>query len=195
MLSRIKYRRGVGLSGKKKEIAKGEIIKKEHLSADHIDEKEKHDYFGFRCLHYSVSEASGSIRIHVLNKTGKKGSVRVVTEDQEAIAGDDYEAVDQILEFNQGEKEKYIEVTINDDDNWEPDEDFFVQLKDPSSGENLTGKDTRTRVTIIDDDKPGQICFEETKTIKALASEEFCDIVLIRKNGSDGTVTVDYETV
>ena len=70
MLSRIKYRRAVGLGNKKKEIAKGEIIKQEHVQADHIDDKEKHDAFGFRCLHYSVSEASGSIRIHVLNKSG-----------------------------------------------------------------------------------------------------------------------------
>jgi len=119
----------------------------------------------------------------------------VVTEDQEAIAGDDYEAVDEVLKFDKGEREKYIEVTINDDDNWEPDEDFFVQLKDPNTGENLLGRDTRTRVTIIDDDKPGQIGFEETKGIKALASEEFCDIVLLRKNGSDGIVTIDYKTV
>ena len=59
----------------------------------------------------------------------------------------------------------------------------------------MVGKDTKTRVTIIDDDKPGQICFEETKGIKALASEEFIDVNLIRKNGSDGTVTVDFKTV
>jgi hypothetical protein len=46
-------------------------------------------------------------------------------------------------------------VTIYDDDNWEPDEDFFVQLKDADTGQNLHGQDTKTRVTIIDDDKPG----------------------------------------
>jgi len=51
-----------------------------------------------------------------------------------------------------------------------------------------------TRVTIIDDDKPGQIYFEATKNIKAIASEEFCNITLLRKNGSDGIVTVDYKT-
>ena len=51
-----------------------------------------------------------------------------------------------------------------------------------------------TRVTIIDDDKPGQIYFGATKNIKAIASEEFCNIVLLRKNGSDGIVTVDYKT-
>ena len=86
---------------------------------------------------------------------------------------DDYEKVDVTLEFKDGEPHQFINVIINDDDNWEPDEDFFAQLYDPNSGAELQGQDTRTRVTIIDDDKPGQICFKETKSIQALASEEF----------------------
>jgi hypothetical protein len=65
--------------------------------------------------------------------------VRALTIDAEALAGDDYEKVDQILSFKEGEKHQYIEVTINDDDNWEPDEDFFVQLIDPETNDNLLG--------------------------------------------------------
>jgi hypothetical protein len=141
-----------------------------------------------------VSEASGHLTIIVLNKTGEPGRVRVKTIDAEAKAGDDYEAVDEVLVFNQGQKQTSFDVTINDDDNWEPDEDFFAQLYDPETLEELHGADTKTRVTIIDDDKPGQICFENTKGVKASASEEFAEIVILRKNGSDGTVTVDYET-
>jgi hypothetical protein len=55
--------------------------------------------------------------------------------------------------------------------------------------------DTRTRVTIIDDDKPGNIYFQENKAISALASEENAEIVIERRNGSDGTVTVDFKTI
>lgn len=61
-----------------------------------------------------------------------------------------------------GEKEKTIKIGIMDDDDWEPDEDFFVQLYDPNGNGELQGQDCRTRVTIIDDDKPGQICFQDT---------------------------------
>lgn len=51
-------------------------------------------------------------------------------------------------------------------------------------------------MTIIDDDQPGHICFEETKsTIKVHASDEYALIKLIRKNGTDGKVTVNYKTV
>lgn len=197
VISRIKYRRQIGnfVGGKRKDIAKGEILKQEHAHAVHLDIQDQNPDFGFECLHYSVSEASGSLKIKILNKKGQRGRVRAKTIDAEAIAGDDYEAVDEILDFKQGEKFKFVEVKINDDDNWEPDEDFFCQLYDPQDGSELTGKDTRTRVTIIDDDKPGQICFEETKNIKVLGSEQYCEVVILRKNGADGVVTVDYETM
>jgi solute carrier family 8 (sodium/calcium exchanger) len=95
----------------------------------------------------------------VLNKTGEQKSVRVVTIDDAAIAGDDYVAVDTVINFNKGEKQRYVEVIIKDDEDWEPDEDFFMQLYDAKTGMELEGKDTKTRITIIDDDKPGAIYF------------------------------------
>ena len=82
-----------------------------------------------------------------------------------------------------------------DDDSWEPDEDFWVQLFDPKTEIPLDGLDCKTKVTIIDDDKPGQVGFEQTDgNIKALSTDDYAEIKLIRKNGSDGVVTVDYET-
>jgi len=59
----------------------------------------------------------------------------------------------------------------------------------------LSGKDTRTKITILDDDKPGQVCFKEDKQIKTLATDSHAEIVIVRKNGSDGKVTVDFKTV
>ena len=70
-----------------------------------------------------------------------------------------------------------------------------MQLYDPETLEELPGQDCRTRVTIIDDDKPGQIAFEESKAVKAVASDGFAYVVVIRKNGSDGEVKIDYETI
>jgi hypothetical protein len=63
MIGRIKYRKAVGnlMHGKRPAVAKGEIMKQEHAHADLLDEKVKNPNFGFKCLHYSVSEASGSI--------------------------------------------------------------------------------------------------------------------------------------
>ena len=78
-------------------VAKGEIMRHEHLHADKLEEHLKNDSYGFSCLHYSVSEASGSLRIAVENKRGTAGNVRVCTVDQQAKAGKDYEEVKEIL--------------------------------------------------------------------------------------------------
>jgi len=102
LIKRIQYRKQVGIQQKKQVVAKGEIYKAEHVSADALDETEKHPRFGFRCLHYSVSESSGTIIIHVINKQKTQGSVRVATIDKEAKAGEDYEKVDTILQFSSG---------------------------------------------------------------------------------------------
>lgn len=137
MLTRVQYRKQVGLGGKKMEVAKHAVFKNELRSASHAENP--HPQFGFTCLHYSVSEASGSIRINVKNKTGKPGSVRVCTIDQEAKDGDDYEKVDEVLTFTGKETDGllFITVKINDDDNWEPDEDFWVQLYEPSNPDQV----------------------------------------------------------
>lgn len=70
MLTRIKYRHQVGnaMTGKKPVIAKGEVVKMEHAHASNLEEKDRNPYYGFRCLHYSVSEGSGSIRVFIDNK-------------------------------------------------------------------------------------------------------------------------------
>lgn len=139
LISRMKYRRQVQnqFSGKRPAIAKGEVMKAEHEHAEFLEEKFKNGDFGFNCLHYSVSEASGSLKVMVINKRGVACSVRVVTQDAEAKGGEDFEKVDTILTFNQGEKQKFVEVMIKDDDDWEPDEDFYMQLYHVPSDEEL----------------------------------------------------------
>lgn len=129
-----------------------------------------------------------------MNKTRKACKVLVKTVDDQAKAGEDYQELVQTIEFKDNEAFQVVEVFINDDENWEPDEDFWVQLFDVEREVELRGQDTKTRVTIIDDDKPGQIQFDESKMVKAIASEKKVNVVVTRKNGSDGTVTVEYNT-
>lgn len=174
MISRIKYRKQVNnmMSGKRPVIAKYEKMKLEHAHASNLDENVRNELFGFQCLHYSVSESSGKLTISIANKKGTAGKVRVRTIDGDAKGNKDYTPFDGELSFEEGEDIKNFDVGINDDDDWEPDMDFYVQLLDPASNEELVGQDTKTRVTIIDDDKPGQICFENAKGIKVAPTEE-----------------------
>ena len=78
MLTRAGYRK-TGLSGRPKIMAKGAVFKQELKSSEHVDNK--HEDFGFPCLHYSVSEASGSLKIAITNKRGTSCAVRVRTID------------------------------------------------------------------------------------------------------------------
>jgi len=59
----------------------------------------------------------------------------------------------------------------------------------------LIGEDTRTRVTILDDDKPGMLVFEEKKQTRHPANEGVCEMIVNRIQGSDGRITVKYETI
>jgi len=90
-----------------------------------------------------------------------------------------------------------VSIKIVDDDNWEPDEDFYVELYDPESAakERLPGEDTRTRITIIDDDRPGILAFEAKGQTKHPANERECRLKVIRLHDSDGQITVKYRTL
>ena len=59
------------------------------------------------------------------------------TQDMEAKAGDDYEAISGALFFGAGEKEKTISIKIVDDEEFEPTERFSVILSNPRIGEHV----------------------------------------------------------
>jgi hypothetical protein len=71
------------------------VLRRENKSAKDIADHDKNPNFGFTCLHYSVSEAAGTLRIKILNKTEKAGTAMVRTVDGDAIANDDYVPLDQ----------------------------------------------------------------------------------------------------
>lgn len=69
----------------------------------------KNEDFGFSCVHYSVSEASKSLKVMIENKKKESGRVRVCTVDAEAKATKsdgspgDYDRVDTVIVFKKGE--------------------------------------------------------------------------------------------
>lgn len=94
LLERINYRKAVAVNYKKDAIAKFAVLRRENKQASSLAASQRNELFGFSCLHYSVSEASGSLKIKILNKSGKPGFVMVRTVDGDALAGKDYKAFD-----------------------------------------------------------------------------------------------------
>ena len=75
------------------------------------------------------------------------------TIDGTAEAGSDYIGKKELMQFKPDETHKYIDIVIIDDNEWEPDETFFVKLwSDPQDKTVGIGKHSVTEVTIINDD-------------------------------------------
>lgn len=66
----------------------------------------------------------------------------VKTRDDTAKIGDDYEPIHQMITMRKGQQSTSVRVTIHDDDIWEPDKDFFVELFDEEDSlKPLEGED------------------------------------------------------
>lgn len=98
------------------------ILDDDHPGIFHFEEKEMR-----------VSEAVGEVEIKVVRSSGARGTVKVPysTSDGSAKAGKDYEPEQSELVFVNDETEKYIKIRIYDDEEYEKNEDFFVQLGEP----------------------------------------------------------------
>lgn len=103
---------------------------------------------------------------------------------------DDFEPIDVILTIPPL-SQKSVVVNIKDDEGWEPDEDFFVILYDPNDEDKkqLYGDNTRTKVTILDDDKPGTFQMKMNH-VQVKRSEGVAKITINRIDGADGEAQV-----
>ncbi|CAF1276099.1 unnamed protein product [Rotaria sordida] len=151
----------------------------------------------FSAVVYAVLEREQKIDVMV-KRTGPidvNVRFRLDTIDGTATAGEDYEKLSEEFKMESGQQEKKITIHVIDDNQWEPDETFFVKLSLPEGEEKhaKVGSKTIALVTIINDDDPGFIQFEEPITL-VKESVGKAEIKVARINGADGRVTVHYRT-
>ena len=135
-----------------------------------------------------VMENAGSALI-VIIRTGNLSqpvTVEYSTHDIGAVAGKDYEETSGTCEFPAGVAEKTISVGIIDDDVFEKNEKFRIQLADPSEGAKLDEKSDQCVVTIINDDELKRNQFavlekfhnrDQCDTVMAAWKEQFTDAI------------------
>lgn len=102
---------------------------------------------------YYVREDAGKVTIPVHRFGGFSGSISI---QYNTVAGtatpfSDFIPTNGVLNFAEGETNKYIEVEILDDSKVEGNETFFVNLSNPQGGTTLVGPATIT-VNIIDNE-------------------------------------------
>lgn len=119
-------------------------------------------------------------------------TIGVRTRDDTAVSPKDYQEVSTELRFGMRDTEKKIRIPIVDDEEWNPDLEFWVELFNPNLTEQgvddlLSGDDTRCKVTILDEDFPGIIQFGSTD-IRVSKNTTELEIEIERVDGSDGNV-------
>jgi solute carrier family 8 (sodium/calcium exchanger) len=139
-----------------------------------------------------VSEGAGYLLVNVESRAPGSLYVTARTIDGEAKAPGDYEHTELTHEFTKSGEKIQMKIPIKDDDEWEPDKDFYIELFG-ADGERLVGEDTKCRVTIIDDDRPGCLAFA-ANNMKQASNEKICKVNVDRIHAFDGHVTVKYKT-
>ena len=74
---------------------------------------------GFKCLHYSVTESSGEVKVTIVKKKANSEiHFALRTRDGSAVAGREYEAIQESCIMNEKEQEKQISIKIFDNNDW-----------------------------------------------------------------------------
>ena len=154
-------------------------------------------HFAFSAANYSVNENTPAIEITVIRSDGSDGAVSVdyASADLSATAGDDYLAQAGTLYFAAGEASQTITLALIDDAIFEGDESLALQLSNATGGAEL-GDVTLATITITDDEQPRPGRFDWSAA-SAIVDENTpaIEITVIRSDGSDGVVSVDYTTI
>jgi solute carrier family 8 (sodium/calcium exchanger) len=179
-------------------------------------ENEEKIVFNFPVLQYAVLENAGEAKLAVRREGGIfcEAKVGIRTREGTAKEATDFHAMKEYLDFAPGEVEKKVTIQIVDDTAYEEDENFYVDLYDPSvvsqgMGPPISAKlgEIKTvTVVIIDDDLPGVLQFpdedehgeklkdKDLKVVTEKAHDQEVDITVQRKNGGTGKVSCKYAT-
>jgi len=120
----------------------------------------------FHASSAAVLESIGTFKVLISRHGNLQDTVQVKVEtiDGSANEGEDYVAINETLTFEPYQKEKEVSVTIVDDNQWEPDEEFFLKLalvpKDPTmhaqdcdhGGAVKLGRTSIMEIKILNDD-------------------------------------------
>lgn len=147
---------------------------------------------------YSTLEDNAGIALQVRRVGGSDGAVSVdfSLSENSALSPEDFGAPSPATTLNWADGDsapKSIVIPIVADLLVEGDEVFNVFLSGPTGGASLGSPDAAT-VTIVDDESPGKFSFSSA-VYGVEEAEGTVTLSVLRRGGSKGEVTVDFETV
>jgi solute carrier family 8 (sodium/calcium exchanger) len=195
------------LTGRRKGNSTGTSDVELELSDAQAEEVERTCFVGFVHAAVSVTEGDDEHAELIVARTGNLGrplTVSYATKDVSATAGSDYVAASGKLEFAAGESTLVLSIKILDDDEIEDDEEFIVELSDPTfqgeddgSNVRLAGPKLFATATVVihdDDVMPGTLSWK-AHAVRVKESEGSVTLVVERRRGHNGEVSVQYNTV
>ncbi|KAM3871527.1 sodium/calcium exchanger 3 isoform 2-T2 [Diretmus argenteus] len=116
--------------------------------------------FTFESNSVHVSESIGVMEVKVLRTSGARGTVIVPYRSMEGLAkggGEDFEDTYGELEFKNDETCKVIQVKIIDDEEYEKNKNFFLELAEPRMVDMSLQKDVPDRKLSSDEEEAKRI--------------------------------------
>jgi hypothetical protein len=143
---------------------------------------------------FRIREGAGSVTLIVARREGAAGEVSVdyQTTDGTAKAGSDYTAASGTLTFGPGQLSRAITIPVEKDTISEGVETFTVALSNPTGGAKL-GTPSSAAISIIDAEPAGVVQFGRAEYVTGERAGT-ATISVIRTEGSEGEVSVDYAT-
>jgi len=165
----------------------------------------KMSYVEFVSSRFSVLESVGkakfgmrrygdpSVPVNVLWKT-RSGS-----DPKCAKAGKDFHMQEGNVEFEPGQMYEEVEVEIIDDDQYEDDQEFYIEITSAVTSNPeinaFVGEKKEATVVIVDDDLPGLLSFEkEEVSVQESPSKQELEICVRRRMGASGEIACKVRT-
>jgi len=149
--------------------------------------------FSFSAPTYTVAESAGTKTITINRTGGTAGpaTVTLATSNGTATAGQDYTAVNTVVNFASGDTSKTVDIPITDDTVSEPSETVNLALSAPSTGASLGTQNTAV-LTITDND-PASILFAVSNfSVDEGAGNAI--ITVTRGGDTSGAASVNFAT-
>nr|CAD2163668.1 unnamed protein product [Meloidogyne enterolobii] len=174
-----------------------------------MPDKPKQVTVGFDPAEYCVLENVGTVELRCVLDRGSLAVSTEVTVTYTTIADtaaeyEDFIPTQGVLTFGPSESEKFIEIGIVDNDEYEDDEQFFVKLTNldahcaDNPGQKLPAQfkegGSVATVMIIDDDHSGAFSFT-SQVFRVPESQGQFALEVRRHRGARGTVILPFKTI
>lgn len=134
---------------------------------------------------------TAAFTVSLSNASSQTITVNFATSPGTATAGTDYVTASGTVTFTPGQTSRPINVTVNGDTTFEPNETFVVNLTSPT---NATIGDNQGTGTITNDDAQPTISINDVSLSEGHAGTKTASFTVALSNASSQTITVNFAT-